>query len=116
MYVIAANAAPGSPLARELDPALSWTQTDYWLQSIEYSLRWLVWSKTKDGRKNHRRPKPVEAPGKRKRRRKGGPRMTKQALREYLARPRTAIDGSKPKVHRLPEKTADDTGTTTDRG
>lgn len=109
VYVIAANAKPGSPLARELDPALAWTQSDYWLQSIEYSLRWLVWAKTKDGQKGHRKPKPVTAPGAKRKPKDGkgkGPRMTKRQLAEFLARPRIPVD-AKPVVHSLPKEDTD---------
>lgn len=107
VYLIAINAEPGSQLARELDPSLAWTRTDYWLQSIEYSLRWLVWGKTKDAQHNRKRPKPVEPPAKKQKakRKNNGPRMSKKALREYLARPRISADGTTPVVHRLPDRT-----------
>lgn len=107
VYIIATHAKPGSPLARALDPSLAWTQTDYWLQSIEYSLRWLVWAKTKDGQKGRKKPKPVTPPeGKTNKRKPGksGVRMTKRQLAEYLARPRIPA-ATKPKIHKLPADT-----------
>ena len=102
IWAIVANLQRGTPLARAIDPSMAWTQTDYWLQSIEYSLRWLVWAKTKDGSKNRKKPKPVEAP-KPKKNRANGPRMTKRQLREYLARPRIGIPDMKPKEYK-PER------------
>lgn len=65
------------------------------MSSIEYSLRWLVWSKTKDGQNNRRRPKPVTQPGTTGHGRRtliakhDTHGMSKRQLRDYLARPRT---------------------------
>lgn len=36
-----------------------WTLTDRLLAIIANALRWLVWAKTKDGRKNRKRPVPI---------------------------------------------------------
>lgn len=92
-WLLATNAKAGGPLARTLDPRLAWTNTDWWLQSIEYSLRWLVWAKTKDGSKNRRRPKPVTPPGKTKPRKKDTNirLMERSELDEFLNRPRRAL-------------------------
>lgn len=91
-------------LARAIDPdAGAWTRLDYWLSSIEYSLRWLQWAKTKDGARGRNRPKPIRPEGeKKKRKATGGPRMSKTAIKEYLARPRIPLAGQKPVVHSLP--------------
>lgn len=92
-YLLAVNAQPGGPLATAIDPRAAWTRADYWLQSIEYSLRWLVWAKTKDGQKGRRRPKPVAAP-KAPRKRAPDPKlaaMTTDELDAFLSRPRTPI-------------------------
>ncbi|MGE8691834.1 hypothetical protein [Bifidobacterium bifidum] len=47
LWLIAACAPAGSSLAAALDPRMAWDSTDWWLRSIEYSLRWLMWAKTK---------------------------------------------------------------------
>lgn len=91
IWLIAVNAAPGSPLAVALDPRLAWGRTDHWLRSIEYSLRWLTWAKTRDGQRNRKRPKPVPEP---KPARKPDPElvaMDTDELDALLARPRTPV-------------------------
>lgn len=93
-WLIASHAAPGGPLASALDPRMAWTRTDWWLQSIEYSLRWLVWAKTKDGQRNRKRPEPIPAPKPRVHR-KPDPElvsMDKDALDALLRRPRVALE------------------------
>lgn len=96
-WLLAAHSPAGSPLAAVLDPRLSWTPMDWWLQSIEYSLRWLVWAKTKDGQKNRRRPEPRPAP-KAPKESKADPNlmlMDTAELDAFLKRPRTAISETK---------------------
>lgn len=91
IWIIAAHAPPKSPLAAALDPRMAWDRTDWWLRSIEHSLRWLVWAKTKEAAKNRGRPKPLEPPGGKPRRK--DPELTgmgKQALNDYLKLPRSA--------------------------
>ncbi|NMM93488.1 DUF5361 domain-containing protein [Bifidobacterium oedipodis] len=98
IYLIAANCEPGTPLATALDRRMAWKPIDFWMRSIEYSLRWLVWAKTKDGQKGRGKPKPIQPPGisandpnRRSVVRKGElAGMDKQSLRDYLNRPRTA--------------------------
>lgn len=93
VWLIAANAPAGSRLASLLDERNTWTPTDWWLRSIEYSLRWLMWAKTKDGQRNRSKPKPAPAPG------DGTPKkrdpeltgMSKTELRAYLSRPRVTL-------------------------
>ena len=93
MWLIAANAPAGRRLAGLLDERSIWTPTDWWLRSIEYSLRWLMWAKTKDGQRNRSKPKPAPAPG------DGTPKkrdpeltgMSKTELRAYLSRPRVTL-------------------------
>lgn len=93
VWLIAANAPSGSRLASLLDERNAWTPADWWLRSIEYSLRWLVWAKTKDGQRNRGKPKPAPAPGEAAPKRRD-PELTgmgKQELRAYLRRPRVAF-------------------------
>lgn len=98
IYLIAANSEPGTPLAKALDKRMAWKPIDFWMQSIEYSLRWLVWAKTKDGRKGRKKPKPMQPPGTSGRdtnrrdvvRRNELLGMDKRSLRNYLNRPRIA--------------------------
>lgn len=104
VYVLAVNCKPGSPLAVALNPQAAWTSIDYWLSSIEYSLRWLVWAKTKDGEKGRRRPKPVKPPqAEIKKKDKQFVGMSKKALKAFLSAPRMPMPGVKPTVHSLPD-------------
>jgi hypothetical protein len=41
---------------------LEWTDSDYMLWSIEFSLRVLRWQNTEDGRKNRNKPRPLPTP------------------------------------------------------
>lgn len=102
-WLMAAHSPAGTPLAGTLDPRARWSGTDWWLRSIEYSLRWLVWAQTRDGQKGRNRPVPVSPPtppepatptsqGE-------GMRMDRRALTALLNRPRRAISAS---THTLP--------------
>lgn len=51
-----------SPLARSLEPAVAGQLDTQLLRSIEYSLRWLSWAKTEDGKRNRNRPEWVRFP------------------------------------------------------
>lgn len=64
--VLAAQLPRGSRIARRLQPAAEWTSDTYLLHSIEYSLRVLVWMKTKDAEHGRNKPKPVPLPGEKK--------------------------------------------------
>ena len=100
VWLVAVNCEPGSRLAAALDERMAWRNEDWWLRSVEYSLRWLVWAKTKDGSKNRRKPKPVQAPGMEN----SDPNrrtvvakselnaMSAEQLREYLNRPRAGSE------------------------
>lgn len=48
--------------AREPERA-RWGVSEYLLAIIADSLRWLVWAKTKDAKRNRNRPKPIPRPG-----------------------------------------------------
>ncbi len=95
LYILCAHAPEGSALAGEIDPAAKWTHRDYMLWSMEYSLRWLAWSKTKDAQHKRHRPEPLPTPGKRKDTNSGRftdiQPMSVDEMREYLKRPRHAI-------------------------
>ncbi|HAM15342.1 MAG TPA: hypothetical protein DCP91_05700 [Eggerthellaceae bacterium] len=43
-------------------PELEWSDRDYFLWSIEYSLRVLKWQNTKDGQKGNNQPRPIPTP------------------------------------------------------
>lgn len=93
-YSIAVSAQPGSPLAAALDPAATWPVGNYLLSSIEYSLRWLCWAKTKDGEKGRNQPKPPVTPASQDS--ESGEKdlqgMASAAeLDEYLSRPRVEM-------------------------
>lgn len=102
-YVVAVNAPPGSPLAVAIDPAAEWTRTDHWLSSIEYSLRWLVWAKTKDGQHNRRRPKPIRPPrqgnASRSQEKRQCVKMSKEQLQAFFDLPRIPLAAEETVVH-----------------
>lgn len=75
-----------SHLYRSMHPdEAGWTLTNHLLATIADVLRWLQWSKTKDGRKNRGAPEPIERPGIAKKKRvhpkvKGAPRSVVRKL------------------------------------
>lgn len=62
LHVIVTCAPPDSPLARSMEPAVAGQLDTQLLRSIEYSLRWLSWAKTKDGHAGRNRPEWVRFP------------------------------------------------------
>ena len=93
VWLIAANAPAGSRLAAALDPMLAWDHTDWWLRSIDHTLRWLAWSRTKDAAHGRNRPKPVDPPGNPQPRVQpdtGTTVMSRTQLDAYLRLPRVA--------------------------
>lgn len=44
------------------NPAFEWSETQYMLRSIEFSLRILIWQNSKDGQKGKNKPKPIDTP------------------------------------------------------
>ena len=51
-----------SSTIRAESPALEWTEQEYMLWSIEYSLRVLRWQNTEDGRKGRNKPEKIPTP------------------------------------------------------
>lgn len=90
VWVVCTSAAPGSRLARELDPRAAWTVAEYLLATIADADRWLVWAKSKDGSKNRNRPKPITRPGGETKKRDDLRAMPVDQMRALLARPRVA--------------------------
>lgn len=45
-----------------MGPVSAHTYEAEFLRSVEHSLRWLVWAKTKDGSKNRNMPEPITFP------------------------------------------------------
>lgn len=90
-YLLAQFAEPGTPLAQALNPEAMWTRTDYMLQSIEYSLRWLAWTKTEDAQKRRNKPKPIPTPAE-----QAKPKelegMSKSELRALLSAKRSPVE------------------------
>lgn len=68
--ILAAQLPEGARSLGVIDPVLSWTTDRYLLASIEYSLRALLWTKTKDAEKGRNKPKMVPTPSQRERLRK----------------------------------------------
>lgn len=46
-----------SRVSRAVNPANEWTVAEYMLANIEYATSWLAWSKTKEAKYNHNKPK-----------------------------------------------------------
>ncbi|MGP5121952.1 DUF5361 domain-containing protein [Glutamicibacter ardleyensis] len=67
---------------------------EYMLAIIADSVRWLVWSKTKDAKFNRKRPKPIPRPGDDEAKKQGKGRMagavalTIEEVKRRLALPR----------------------------
>lgn len=59
---LAAQLPRDSRALRALHPELEWSDADYMLWSIEYSLRVLRWQNTKDGQKGRNQPRPLPTP------------------------------------------------------
>lgn len=51
-----------SRTARRQNPELVWSATEYLLRNIEFHLRGLVWSMSKDAKNRINEPKPIETP------------------------------------------------------
>ena len=64
---LAAQLPSNSRSFRTIQPELAWTERDYMLWSIEYSLRVLRWQSTKDGRSGRNKPRPFPLPADRAR-------------------------------------------------
>lgn len=63
--VLAAQLPEGARSLGTVDPVLSWSTERYLMASIEYSLRALLWSKTKDAEHGRNKPKMVPTPSQR---------------------------------------------------
>lgn len=66
MKVIIYQAAPDSPIIREVDPDVySWTLNNQLLAEIADTLHWLRWAKTKGAQKKppEGMPDPIKRPG-----------------------------------------------------
>ena len=64
LLVIVRQAPPGSAVARAIEPERSeWGLSEQLLALVADYLAWIQWSKTEDGEKNRRRPKPIPRPG-----------------------------------------------------
>lgn len=51
-----------SRTARRQNPELVWSATEYLLRNIEFHLRGLVWSMSKDAKNGINEPKPIKTP------------------------------------------------------
>lgn len=51
-----------SRTARRQNPKLVWSATEYLLRNIEFHLRGLVWSMSKDAKNRINEPKPIKTP------------------------------------------------------
>lgn len=64
LKVIITQSPQDSAIARSVDPELSqWDLTSHLLAMVGDYLAWIAWSKTTDGEKGRRKPKPIPRPG-----------------------------------------------------
>lgn len=79
-------------LRRSTHPEESrWGVSEYLLAVIADSLRWLVWAKTKDAKRNRNKPKPIPRPGEKRKgkgRFKDAVALTLDEVKRRLALPR----------------------------
>lgn len=54
---------PDSAVNRAMNPQWMWGLSEHLIAGMVDSLRWLVWSKTKDGQHNRNHPQPLPRPG-----------------------------------------------------
>lgn len=86
-----AHLPEGARVWRAYDPSAAWTADRSLAAAMINDLNWLVWSRTKDGRRNRNRPATV-GPFKDDRSSKRAARvMTREELDEILSRPREAL-------------------------
>lgn len=71
---------------------MAWDVSDYLLADQADSLRWLVWAKTKDARKNRKKPQPIPRPADARRRVSDVESMNVTDMKAFLAKRRTAVD------------------------
>lgn len=62
LAAIVRQSPPDSAIARATQPLAAHSNESEFLRSIEYSMRWLVWAKTKDGSKGRNMPEPITFP------------------------------------------------------
>lgn len=63
VWAIVLYAEANSPIRLALSSEPTWDAPTYILADVADSLRWLVWSKTKDGANGRNRPEPIPRPG-----------------------------------------------------
>ena len=79
-----AQLPPDSRLPHIYNPDASWSQDTYFLASIEYSLRVLVWAKTKDGQRGTNKPKPYPLPSEKAKKKSQIENSNKDYVKEIL--------------------------------
>ena len=89
---LAACLPPDGAVAKAINPDWRWGLQEHLLATIADTLRWLQWSKTADGAKNRKRPKPIPLPGvdQGKGRMKDAVSVDVDELKRLLALPRVA--------------------------
>lgn len=105
LIVIVKHAGVESNLYRSMHPdEAGWTLTNMLLATIADVLRWLQWSKTKDGRKNRNMPEPIERPGVVPRKRRVHPKVKGapvSKMRELLNQGREPVADKGSRLRRL---------------
>ncbi len=90
LLVIAAQTSPGDELYHALypdepRPVQIWAHMAEFMRSVEYSERWMQWTKTTDGQRNRNIPEPFSFPWEAKPKNKySGQRMTWDEATEFL--------------------------------
>lgn len=94
LRAILTNLPNDSAYWRKREPERSrWGVAEYMLAMIADSLRWLVWAKTEDAKRNRKRPSPIPRPGDDQKKKakgtfKGAISMTIDEVKRRLALPR----------------------------
>lgn len=73
-----------SRVSRYIDHDAAWSEDTVLLASIDYSLRLLLWSKTKDAKHDRNRPEPAKTPSERKAARERGAHVDLDLVRSVL--------------------------------
>lgn len=73
-----------SRVARYIEPDAAWSEDTVLLASIDYWVRWIAWTKTKDAKHDRNHPEPVKTPSERKAARERGAHVDLDLVRAVL--------------------------------
>lgn len=82
--VLVSQLPSNSRVCKFINPDAEWTEETALLASIDYSLRWLMWSRTKDAQHDRNHPELVKTPSERKAARERGMHVDLDLVRAVL--------------------------------